>query len=299
MNHSLPPRVVLTIIVVSNYQLTAAVVSNDLPAYQVTYNDFNQSADPNNQSHFVPIGNDVYTSEIWERPYKAQSYRKNLDGSIDTGDLLDTGDNDNDSFYYAYNDIVKAQAGYNNDYLRASIEVVGPHTYDKGLQSTVGLKGSYYIYFSSSNDGKGSGYLLELQSGESGLTDEFSSGSALLYQYSGGNYGSSIDPDPIYARKADNNTIEFALDLSDNGVDGLDASFIDSVQFVRFGVATSNPSSPSDILARESHPEFNDFGVEYDTVGGEAFVTVVPEPTTSLYTLLGASLMLGFRRRNA
>lgn len=279
---------------------TGASAATIIPSYSLFASDV--TATPIGGGDFtIPLTAEVYEQEIWERPFQDNEW----------SDDTNTGLRTSTGLYYGYNDISSAAMGWNSDYLFASITVVGGFVQDNNnIDSGVGLKGTYYVYFSTDPNGAG-GYLLELQSGTA-AGSSFASGDALVYFDANGDVGgpggltvteeggstdgfnTSLGPNGLYVREINGDTIEFALDLS--GFNDLNPTYFDNLQFVRFGVATSNPSAPSDILANDEFREAQGVGVEYDTT---LIGFPIPEPSVPLVAGLGILGLFLRRTRRA
>ena len=237
-----------------------------------------------------------YALEVWERPVEDSKW------SISGSTITTTGK------YYAYGDLQQAAYGLDATYLYASITAVGDFIGEVGQSpSTVGLKARYNFYFGLGTDPTDR-FLLNIDDGSAVATGSFSSlgkvfqdangdalgaGLSVTYDSSGGaesgtnGFESEIAAGQLLSRRT-GNTIEMAIPLASLGLTSGDFS---QVNFMYAGLATSNPSSPTDIFANDAYSATPGSGVEFDTL------SLVPEPGSALTVLAGMVTLLLQRRR--
>ncbi len=302
------------------------------PIYQVTSQDLiwtniglapggNVATNTTGRYRTLTAG-DVYTDEVWERPVEDNEWF-DVAGGIRT----------NRGRYYAYGDLKSASWGVTSNFFFVSITVVSNFFHQPGNTPDfgAGYKGHYYVYFGTNADG-GRGYNLALTEGnkaaegtnfvvESGdgaflyrdtdgdvggpYTNISANGLAITYTNSPvaneknlTSYETELKPDvngfTIFARRQ-GNTIEMAMTLTNFAGTGLNSNYFANLQFMRVGVAVSNPSSGlTDVFANDEYPFAKGNGVEYDTI---KMGTEIPEPGAFAAFALATGAVAALRRR--
>ncbi len=253
----------------------------------------------------MPSSAYVYGEERFELPVEIGKWT--VSGGVIT--------NQGDAKYYEYIDMKQGRWGVDECFFYVSWETVGSRIYTPGSgYSSNGLTGLYYAYFGirgkpdivvslagTAKDISATDYIDISTPGWGKVFEDLTDSSGADQDVPGPNgdpaeigntfqEGTGFDTENSGASlfgRVNGNVVEVALDLSSLGLTKADMSMLD---YAFIGTAESNPSAPSDLFAND---HFVSGAVQFDNA---VLGTAIPEASSALLAMLGASLLC-LRRR--
>ncbi len=239
--------------------------------------------------HSVSSAAYIFSDELFELPVQASGW-----GYCQAGAKICSAENAAGK-YWAYGDLEKAELTADSQYWTLRISVAGDYEWvgDKNSpESPAGLKGKYYVYFGQENSSEHWVFSID---DASGLSSSFDDSKIKLYQESSDNnksppYGTAITTTGESDYQGYNNEIDtsdlevrtlydsandvFDIEIRYDFANGpISQTAMENLDYMRIGVALSNPSSTAVLFANDHFGPTGATSAEYDTL------YIVTDPT--------------------